>query len=60
MRKRDDRFPSDQYGVVSHQQPTALAHADYTLDGALMQLAYTFPGQEEYFKDKEWDMIKYE
>jgi hypothetical protein len=58
VRKRDPRFPSDQYGQVSHQQPTAIAHADYTTKGAVMQLHYSFPGQETYFRDREYDIIK--
>ncbi|KAL8861045.1 MAG: hypothetical protein Q9178_002558 [Gyalolechia marmorata] len=58
VRKRDDRFPSDEVAIVTHEQPACLAHSDYSNAGALLQLSASFPGQEEHFKDKEYDIIK--
>jgi len=57
VRKRDERFPSDDLAVVTHEQPACLAHSDYSVDGALLQLRASFPGQEEYFQDEEYDII---
>jgi hypothetical protein len=58
VRKRDERFPSDELAIVTHEQPACLAHSDYSVDGAMLQLSASFPGQEEHFKDKEFDIIK--
>lgn len=58
VRKRDERFPSENVVVVTHEQPAVLAHSDYSVDGAIMQLQASFPGQEAYFKSREYDMIK--
>ncbi|KAI1737182.1 hypothetical protein F4680DRAFT_468382 [Xylaria scruposa] len=58
VRKRDERFPSDQLAVVTHEQPATLAHSDYSIHGAMLQLEASFPGQVNYFEGKEFDMIK--
>ncbi len=58
VRKRDKRFPSDEVVIVTHEQPACLAHSDYSVAGAMLQLEASFPGQEKHFKDKEFDMIK--
>ncbi|KAL8899811.1 MAG: hypothetical protein Q9207_006010 [Kuettlingeria erythrocarpa] len=58
VRKRDDRFPSDEVAIVTHEQPACLAHSDYSNAGALLQLSASFPGQEEHFQDKEYDIVK--
>ncbi len=44
--------------LADYEQPARLAHSDYTPLGALLQLKSSFPGQEKYFEDKEFDMIK--
>lgn len=58
VRKRDERFPSDGVAVVDYEQPACLAHSDYSVSGALLQLHASFPRQESYFKDKQFGMIK--
>lgn len=58
VRKRDERFPCDGTAIVDYEQPACVAHSDYSVGGALLQLAASFPGQESYFEDKEFDMIK--
>jgi hypothetical protein len=35
-----------------------VAHTDYSLEGALMELAAVYPGQEKYFEDKRFDILK--
>jgi hypothetical protein len=46
--------------VITHEQPARITHSDYSVDGAMLQLRDSFPNQEEYFEDKEFDMIKSE
>lgn len=58
VRKRDERFPYDGVAIVDYEQPACVAHSDYSVGGALLQLKASFPGQESYFEDKEFDMIK--
>ncbi|OTA87933.1 hypothetical protein M434DRAFT_130615 [Hypoxylon sp. CO27-5] len=57
VRKRDARFPSNELAIITHEQPACLAHSDYSIRGAILQLKNSFPGQEEYFENKEFDMI---
>ena len=58
VRRRHPYYPSERVEVVKYEQPAALAHSDYTPGGAIEQLKGSFPGQEAYFLDKEFDMIK--
>ena len=58
VRQRDERFPSDAVAVVEHEQPACLAHSDFSAHGAILQLKASFPGQEEYFEDKNFDILK--
>jgi hypothetical protein len=58
VRQRDERFPSEQPGLVKFQQPAAVPHADFTPDGAVVQLKNSFPGQEAHFMNKNFDMLK--
>ncbi|CZT15620.1 uncharacterized protein RCC_01465 [Ramularia collo-cygni] len=57
IRKRHEQFPSDRFAKIEHQQPAMLAHSDYSLGGTAMQLEATFPGQEQYFSSREYDLI---
>jgi hypothetical protein len=59
VRKRDERFPSDIKVIVSHEQPASLAHSDYSVQGAKLALRDAFPGQEKYYENRDYDMIKY-
>jgi len=54
VRKRDERFPSEEQAIVSHEQPACLEHSDYSVDGAMLQLKASFPGQEEFYKTAEF------
>ena len=58
VRQRDERFPSDAVAVVEHEQPACLAHSDFSLHGAILQLKASFPGQEAYFQDRNFDILK--
>ncbi|KAJ8109764.1 hypothetical protein ONZ43_g6046 [Nemania bipapillata] len=59
VRKRDSTFPwNGEVRLLKHEQPAAVAHADYSLTGALMELAAVFPGQEKYFEGKQFDVLK--
>lgn len=58
VRQRDERFPSDAVAVVEHEQPACLAHSDFSVHGAILQLKASFPGQEEYFQDRNFDILK--
>lgn len=58
MRNRDPRYPCKEEAIVTHEQPAGIPHADFSVDGAVMQLDYAFPGQIDYFKDKEYDLLK--
>ncbi|KAI1408049.1 putative CmcJ-like methyltransferase [Hypoxylon sp. FL1857] len=57
VRKRDPRFPSNELAIITHEQPACLTHSDYSVHGALLQLESSFPGQEKYFENREFDMI---
>jgi len=57
VRERHKQFPSEQTAITKHEQPACVAHSDYSVRGAILQLKSSFPGQEKYFEDKEFDMI---
>ncbi|KAK3379094.1 putative CmcJ-like methyltransferase [Lasiosphaeria ovina] len=57
VRNRDARYPSTEEAVVTHEQPAGIPHADFSREGGLMQLDYAFPGQLEYLKDKDYDLL---
>ena len=58
VRQRDERFPSDAVAVIEHEQPACLAHSDFSVQGAISQLKAFFPGQQEYFEGKKFDILK--
>ncbi|KAF2228148.1 putative CmcJ-like methyltransferase [Elsinoe ampelina] len=59
VRKRDERFPREEEDRVEGtlQQPAGVMHTDYSVEGATSHLHYTFPGNEEYFKGRDYDML---
>lgn len=60
VRKRDPTFPwEDEIKLIKHEQPAVVAHSDYSPQGALMELKAVFPGQEIFFEDKEFDILKF-
>ena len=59
IRRRDPEFPDKAMNYRTEYVPPALtAHSDYSRDGGHQVLSYSFPGQEEWFKDKKFDLIK--
>ncbi len=58
IRKRDERFPLNESEVVEYEQPAMPTNSDYSVEGAMRQVNTLFPGQEDFFKDKEFDIIK--
>ncbi|KAI1655691.1 hypothetical protein F4813DRAFT_381965 [Daldinia decipiens] len=59
VRKRDADFP----GVLrvyrdKYEQPSAIAHCDWSQQGAITVLEWCFPRNEGFWEDKEFDMLK--
>ncbi|KAK8013183.1 methyltransferase [Apiospora marii] len=57
VRKRDSDFPRVVRNYQKYEQPSAVPHCDYSRHGGLMALGYSFPGQEDYWKDKDFDLL---
>ncbi|KAF2259242.1 putative CmcJ-like methyltransferase [Lojkania enalia] len=57
IRKRDERFPSEDTAIIAHEQPACLTHSDYSVRGAILHLKDSFPNQEKYFEANAFDMI---
>jgi len=59
VRKRDLDFPEvsrdyhDEY-----EQPAVTAHCDWSVNGSLTVLRWCFPGHDEYWEGKRFDMLK--
>lgn len=59
VRKRDPNFPAISRGYRDeYEQPSSTAHSDYSQDGGFLTLQHCFPGQDDYRKDKDFDMLK--
>ncbi|KAE9990933.1 hypothetical protein EG327_000704 [Venturia inaequalis] len=56
IRRRAPQYP-EQWGPAKHAQPAASPHVDFSVQGAFLQMAGAFPDQEEYYKDRDFDMI---
>jgi len=48
----------EEMAIVPYEQPACLAHSDFSVDGTLLQLKASFPGQEEFFQGKDLDLLK--
>lgn len=60
VRKRDLDFPAISRGYRDeYEQPSRIAHCDYSQNGGFLTLQHCFPGQDDYWKDKKFDMLKY-
>lgn len=60
VRKRDPDFPE----VVrvyreEHEQPSPVVHCDWSSVGSLDVLRWCFPGNENFWEGKRFDMLKY-
>jgi hypothetical protein len=59
VRKRDPDFPAVMRAYrPEYEQPSSTAHSDYSQNGGFLALQHCFPGQDDYWKDKEFDMLK--
>jgi len=58
IRRRSPKYPAQIGNDAVFEQPAALPHSDFSTRGAFLHLSEAFPGQEEHFKDKEFDLIK--
>ncbi|KIN05431.1 hypothetical protein OIDMADRAFT_51242 [Oidiodendron maius Zn] len=47
----------DEIKLTKHEQPSPVAHTDYSLAGALMELPFVYPGQQKYFEDRKFDIL---
>ncbi|KAK0747422.1 putative CmcJ-like methyltransferase [Apiosordaria backusii] len=58
VRRRDLDFPQRvrQYDP-SHEQPAEIAHSDTSQRGGFLVLQHCFPGQDDYWKHKDFDII---
>lgn len=59
VRRRDAKFPAEVNAKVQDAQPAALPHADFTVHGAFLRMQECFPGQEKYYIEKDYDILKY-
>ncbi|KAF4992900.1 hypothetical protein FGRMN_6843 [Fusarium graminum] len=58
LRNRAPDFPiPERVYVETHKQPATKPHADVTPLGAIMELSHVFPGQEQFFKGTDYDII---
>lgn len=58
VRKRAPGFPEAVGQRVDFEQPAAMPHTDFSVDGAFMRMQEAFPGQEDHYKNKSFDLIK--
>ena len=58
VRKRSPGFPVAEGMKVEFEQPAALPHTDFSVHGAFQRMEEAFPGQEQHYKDKDFDMLK--
>ncbi|KAH0556663.1 hypothetical protein GP486_005535 [Trichoglossum hirsutum] len=59
LRKRGPEFPAISRGYRDEfEQPASMAHSDYSQGGGFLTLQYCFPGQDDYWKDRDFDMLK--
>lgn len=40
-----------------YEQPSSTAHSDYSQTGGFLTLQHCFPGQDDYWENKEFDML---
>ncbi|KAK6507664.1 hypothetical protein TWF481_006086 [Arthrobotrys musiformis] len=57
VRKRDPDFPRITRTYVDYEQPARRPHTDCSQKGSYMNLEHSFPGQEEFWKGKEFDIL---
>lgn len=44
--------------MVESAQPAALPHSDFSRDGAFLAMEQFFPGQKEFFQNRDFDLLK--
>ncbi|KAK8022426.1 hypothetical protein PG993_013193 [Apiospora rasikravindrae] len=58
VRKRDVDFPDVVRGYrKEYEQPSSIAHCDWSKNGSLKVLHWCFPGNESYWEGKRFDML---
>jgi hypothetical protein len=59
IRRREPDFPKEVRLYNSdYEQPAQRPHSDGSVGGAYGQLEFSFPGQDDYWKDKHFDILK--
>ncbi|KAI6083734.1 hypothetical protein F4821DRAFT_244122 [Hypoxylon rubiginosum] len=57
VRIRDASFPEKPGEVTAAAQPAALPHSDFSRHGGFLAMKQFFPGQEEFFENRDFDLI---
>ncbi|KAF7503085.1 hypothetical protein GJ744_004332 [Endocarpon pusillum] len=57
VRKRVPEFPHKIGVKVEFEQPATVPHTDFSVSGAFMRMKDIFPGQEEHYENKSFDLI---
>ncbi|KAK2601552.1 hypothetical protein QQS21_004870 [Conoideocrella luteorostrata] len=57
VRKRAEGFPTAVGTRVEYEQPAAMPHTDFSVEGAFMRMCEAFPGQEKHYESKSFDLI---
>ena len=58
VRRRHPAFPNGEENRAEFAQPSTMAHADFSREGAFLRMADVFPGQELYYENRSFDLIK--
>ncbi|EME85067.1 uncharacterized protein MYCFIDRAFT_135396 [Pseudocercospora fijiensis CIRAD86] len=57
IRQRDPSFPKSTTMYVNYEQPATIPHCDYSQQGCYDAIETAFPGQDAFWRDKEFDVI---
>ncbi|MCJ1309173.1 hypothetical protein MMC25_002829 [Agyrium rufum] len=57
VRKRASGFPHAIGARVEFEQPAAMPHTDFSVEGAFMRMKEAFPGQQEHYNGKSFDLL---
>lgn len=59
VRKRAPGFPRQTGAKAEFEQPAAMPHTDFSVAGAFLRMKDVFPGQEEHYEKKSFDLLKW-
>lgn len=51
-------FPEHPGAIVTSAQPAVLPHTDFSAHGCFIGMRDFFPGQEEFYKEEDFDILK--